>query len=334
MLLFNKHFHKTSSLPAIAAIAAAFLVAQTGLAFALDIQGTGGASGGTAASTLGDMFFQSCGNTLPIAQIFAYVSYVSAAACTVAGIHYFRLHTDNQANNSIQKPLMLWCGAALLFVLPSVLSAVATSLGYAVSPTMAGCHPAGSAGSDSAGGTGLDTMMANFVNNIAPPLTALVQVIANVAGVFMMLRGLMKASKYGFDPRANSIHSILVNIGFGAILFTIGGNFSMVMASLFGSSSVTDPSASSVLSWGFVSQLGGGSQQFATAVAAGLTFVQVIGFIAFVRGWLIMKKVVEGGGGNVTLAQGITHIAGGAMAINIFMMLKIFDKTFGTGLIQ
>jgi len=218
-----------------------------------------------------------------------------------------------------------------LFVLPSALSTVALSLGYAVSPTMAGCLPSGSA-NGGASGTGLDAMLSNFVSNIQAPLTALVQVIANVAGVYMMVHGLIKASKYGFDPKTNSIHSILTNIGFGAILFTIGGNFSMVMASVFGSSSVTDPSASSVLSWGFVSSLGGGSQQFATAVAAALSFVQIIGFIAFVRGWMVLKKVVEGGG-NVTMAQGITHIVGGVLAINVFAFLKVMDTTFGTNLL-
>jgi intracellular multiplication protein IcmC len=69
------------------------------------------------------------------------------------------------------------------------------------------------------------------------------------------------------------------------------------------------------------------------AVNSALTFVQVIGVIAFVRGWLILKKVVEGSG-NVSLAQGLTHILGGVLAINIFQFLLIMDHTFGLNLLD
>jgi len=104
-----------------------------------------------------------------------------------------------------------------------------------------------------------------------------------------------------------------------------------VTASVFGGS-VSD---AAVLNWGstVTSGLGGASAQFQTAVNAALSFFQIIGFIAFVRGWMVLKKVVEGGG-NVTMAQGITHIVGGVLAINIAPFLKIMDTTFGTNLLS
>jgi hypothetical protein len=73
--------------------------------------------------------------------------------------------------------------------------------------------------------------------------------------------------------------------------------------------------------------------QFSNAIEAALTFFQLIGMIAFVRGWMIMKSASEGTG-NATMAQGITHIIGGVCALNIFQFLHVFDYTFGTNLLS
>jgi hypothetical protein len=100
-----------------------------------------------------------------------------------------------------------------------------------------------------------------------------------------------------------------------------------VSASVLGGTVSDD---TSVLKWTLNGQAMGA--QFQTAVNAALSFVQIIGFIAFVRGWMIMKKVVEGGG-NVSMAQGMTHIIGGVLAVNIAPFLKIMDTTFGTNLL-
>lgn len=305
-----------------------FVVCLPTLAFAVPIEGQSGGGSGSA-STLGDMFGISCTNIHSFTIMFSYLSYAAGVVSTLMGINSLRLHTERPGNEPLNKGLMMFVGAACLLALPAAMTTVATSLGYANSPTMAVCKGAGGAG---AGGGGLDAMFAAFVTNIREPLIVMVQVIANVCGAYMMVHGFMQASKYGVDARTNSIHKILTNIGFGAILFTIGGCFSMVIASVFGGAGVTDPAKSTVLAYKFVANSGGGSDQFATAIAAGLQFIQIIGFIAFVRGWLVMKKVVEGGG-NASAATGITNIVGGVLAINISPFLTAMDKTFGSGIL-
>ncbi|MDE2029884.1 MAG: hypothetical protein KGI97_04890 [Alphaproteobacteria bacterium] len=279
------------------------------------------------ATTLGDIICNATINGSAFGPLFSWGAYGIGAILAVQGIHHMRLHVDSPQNNKMDKPLFLWLGSALLLSLPSFIGMIVTSLyGTTAAGGGAGCNPGGAGASAST----LDVMLTNFVNNIHDPLLGLVSIIAWVAGLLFVVRGLVKASKYGFDPRANSPHIILTNIVFGALLLTIGSNLDMVMGSVFGASTIK---GSSVLNWSFASALGGASTSFQTAVKAGLTFVQLIGAIAFVRGWLIMKKVVEGGG-NVTMAQGITHIVGGVLAINIFWFLKIMDTTFGTGLIS
>ena len=107
----------------------------------------------------------------------------------------------------------------------------------------------------------------------------------------------------------------------GNVLFTLFG---------VGTSDVIDyaTNESRVMSWNAVSVFG--STPFATAIAAALTFFQLIGILAFVRGLYIVKNAVEGTG-QATMAQGFTHIIGGVLAINIYTFLEVMDSTFGTG---
>ena len=273
-----------------------------------------------------------------LAELFTMVAWAAAAVFVVMGIHHFRLHNDSPSNNPLTKPIALWGGAGGLFAMPQVVETIVTSV-YGGSVPEGGLACTDTSPAAGGGTPGLDQMLATFVGNIEGPLLHFISGIAFLCGTYMVLRSLMQASKYGFDPKTNSVHSILTHMGFGALLLAISSNLDVMLGSVFGANSPTATNTaalaqSNALSWNssITTALGGASQQFQTAVTAGLNFFQIIGVIAFVRGWLIMKKVVEGGG-NVTMAQGITHIFGGVLAINIFTFLKIMDTTFGTNLL-
>jgi hypothetical protein len=313
--LLGKGNFKRIPFPALAALVVAFLFGTTHGAFA-------------QTSTLGDVVCSIYSNVKPFGNVFAMIAYVAGAAFTVQGIHHLRLHSSNPTNNPLNRGLMLLSGASGLFVLPSVIGMIESSL-YTVSGGGLTACSAGGVSAASAS-TGLDTMLSSFVGNIKDPLVAVISLTAILSGLYMVIRGLVKASKYGFDPKTHSVNSILAHLGFGSLLLTIGDNVDMMVNSVFGQ----DISGSSVITWRGLSSLAGGvSPEFINAVNAGLTFVQIIGAIAFVRGWMIMKKVVEGGG-NVTLAQGLTHIFGGVLAINIYQLLLIKYKTYGKNMLQ
>jgi hypothetical protein len=278
------------------------------------------------AESMSDVLCYAFDNSVPFGRFCQWGAYISGCILIVQGIHHFRLHTENPTGARLNTPVMMWLGAMFLMSLPTFCYTVISSIYGA--PTAGGGMTC-TAGSPTSGAATLDTMLTNFVGNIYAPMLSLVSLIAILCGLFMIVRGLMKASKYGVDPRTHSISSILSNIVFGGLLVTIGDNLTVMLASVFGTSAVQD---SSVINWANLTALAGGnSTEFQNALTAALQFVQIIGFISFVRGWLIMKKVVEGGG-QATMAQGITHIVGGAFAINIFQMLVIFDNTLGTGL--
>jgi len=61
-----------------------------------------------------------------------------------------------------------------------------------------------------------------------------------------------------------------------------------------------------------------------------LGLIQIVGLIAFIRGWLyISKSADQSGQGN--FVKGLTHIIGGIMAINIVGVRNVLWGTFGFG---
>ncbi|MGB9151626.1 MAG: hypothetical protein WCD70_00890 [Alphaproteobacteria bacterium] len=314
--MFNNTISKKIPILSLVALAVTFLLVSTGPAAA-------------QAANLGAMICNAKANTGPFfGPVLSAIAYIAGCFFVVQGIYHLRGHTESPQNYPMYKALMLLGGGALLLVLPATVSTIITSLyTTAAGGGVAACTPGAVTG-----GPGLDAMMASFVGNIKAPIETFVSSVAIACGLFMIVRGLVKASKYGFDAKTNSVNSIVSCIVFGAILMTVGTNLGYILTSLFGAPTVTTATQGTVLGWAFVAALGGGSAQFANGIAAALGFVQIIGVIAFVRGWLILKKSVDGNG-QATLAQGITHIIGGVLAVNIYPFLLVMDQTFGTNLL-
>jgi hypothetical protein len=165
------------------------------------------------------------------------------------------------------------------------------------------------------------------VYNIKSPMIFMLSVLSILIGIFMVIRGLLKASKFGQDAKS-SVPSIISNLVIGTVLYTVGTSLNEIMASVFGDSSIWGPGVVvSAIAYDF----GANTQPFQSAVYAALTFFQLVGFIAFIRGWMIIRDAVEGAHGQKTVAQGLTHIIGGVLAVNIYRFLDVMDNTFGTG---
>jgi hypothetical protein len=296
-----------------------------------------GSAQSASAQTFGNLLCRAFDNATSFGPLFVQIAYAAGALFGLRAVYHLRAHAEDPRNNKLTTPLMYLFGSACLMSLPGVVETLERSLGYTVTEGGVGSCAAISVSSSTGGAAtdvGLDGMLVNFIANIKGPMQDVISITAILCGLFMILHGLMKAAKYGTDPKANSIHSILTNLGFGAALMTIGDNMNLMVDTLFGGDTAEKGmgiSQGTVMAWKAVSDLG--SDQFAAAIAAALTFIQIIGAIAFVRGWLIMKKVVEGGG-NVSLAQGLTHILGGVLAINIGGFLPLMDMTMGTGLMN
>ena len=69
-------------------------------------------------------------------------------------------------------------------------------------------------------------------------------------------------------------------------------------------------------------------QHVLAMISTVLVFMTIIGYISFMRGFFIIKDVAEGSG-QASLMAGVTHIFGGALAVNLGPLLNAVQSTLG-----
>lgn len=256
-------------------------------------------------------------------------SFIAGLFLVVRGILLAKKHGENPNDSQVVKSVAHIVGGGTLMSLPSAAGVIQrTVFGAGGGAGDFGCTPGAVATAGS-----LDVMMQNFVNNIYDPMISLVSVLSVIIGATFIARGLLRGSKVGSDPRAGDPKSILTHLIIGAVLISMGTTLPDVLRSLFGgSASISDVTNYAGIQWSNFVGTGVDTTAADNTVRAILAFIQIIGVISFLRGWLIIKAAMEGG--QATIPQGITHIVGGAMAVNIDVMIGLLDDTFGTGIVS
>ncbi len=291
-----------------------------------------------SAQTLGDMMCSVSHNIATFQPLFVGLAYITGSILIGMGLLQLAIFTDTINSGrqfGVSRPKGYLVSGSGLLALPSFLGwAEHTLFGLNdLGSGIVGCIPGAAGavrGEHGIGGVaGLDNLMINLIENIKNPMTNALSVIAILIGLFMVMRGLIKGAKFGQDAKS-SIPTILANVIIGTILYTVGTSLNEIEATVFGDSNISGPNiVTSAIAYDF----GADTQPFQSAVYAALTFFQLIGFIAFIRGWMILRDSVDGGGGGGQnkIAQGLTHIFGGVLAVNIYRFLEAMDATFGTG---
>lgn len=288
----------------------------------------------TNAKTLGDIICNIQSGMNSYSTLISAICYIMGAFLGVRGVLYLNERfSSQQAGMSVTtKGIAHILGGGALLSAPTFTALLQASLFPTTKGSPMGSACAGTAPTAISAGASLDLVMNNLVKNISLPMFTILAGLSIAIGIFLIVRGLLKAAKYGVDPRSDNVKSITTNLLIGAIMLSIGNVLPAVLKTLFDVSDPSNINNFSGISWSSVA--GAASTTAAdNAVKAALAFVQIIGGIAFVRGWLMIKNAIEGTG-QQTVPQGITHIIGGAMCINIPLMLKILDTTFGTGLVK
>lgn len=167
----------------------------------------------------------------------------------------------------------------------------------------------------------IGSMFVNF-QTTSKVLTILVAAIAKTIGYFLVV-----ASAYQFIQVANGrleIKTPLTTLFVGAFLVVALTSFTAVSNTIdvafVGPGEVFDVSSSMSSSTAI-------NEQFAAVMAAIFTFMKLIGYVAFVRGALLLKAA--GAGKDGMIGRGLTHIFGGALAINIPVTVKLIGNSLG-----
>lgn len=133
--------------------------------------------------------------------------------------------------------------------------------------------------------------------------------------VFGESRTMMSSSQSIKDP--------LIHLFVGAMLIYFPTGFEIMMNSTFGYSTVL---AYAPINSGnpLLSALFGEDSQVGYTLAL---IIQVVGVVAFVRGWVLIARSASQGQPPGGTGKGLMHVFGGVMAMNIIGTLEVLENT-------
>ncbi len=171
----------------------------------------------------------------------------------------------------------------------------------------------------------------NIFQNLQPSLLQLENLITAVAylmGVHFLIKGI-GALKHAGEMRSHmsqqhSMKEPMYYLLVGSMLLYLPTALSVFLTTVFGSDDILQysqlQSSNTIL-----------NSMFGAAGVFGqdmVIFVQIIGLIAFIRGWLLVAKGAQQGGHQQGgMGKGMMHIFGGIMAINIVQTLNVISNT-------
>lgn len=175
-------------------------------------------------------------------------------------------------------------------------------------------------------------ILVNLANSLGP-VYKMVTGAAYVMGIAFAFKALYALKVYG-EARTmmsgnTSMKEPLTFLFIAGIFIYLPTGFAVVMNSTFGYANVLSYSEASSGATGAMGFLfGSGNAAFGNAL---MFIIQVIGVIAFVRGWIIIGRSAGQGQQPGGATKGLTHIIGGVLAMNIVGTMQVVTNTLFIG---
>lgn len=176
---------------------------------------------------------------------------------------------------------------------------------------------------------------ADILTNIAKTLEPVERLLTGAAyliGLAFAFKAIYTLKVYG-EARTMmssnaSIKEPVVYLMVAAIFIYFPTGLGMILQTTFGDSSILQYAPINSQNSTIDTLFGGGS-----VVGRPLTMlIQVIGLVAFIRGWVLIARSASQGQPPGGTGKGLVHVFGGILAINIVATLRIINNTlYGTG---
>lgn len=154
---------------------------------------------------------------------------------------------------------------------------------------------------------------------IIDPALTLVAIVATIMGVLMVGGAMVKAYTISLGRGDATISGVIWSMIIGGVLAS-----SMSMVRIFGNTLFDGDVSGGALLY----QAAGMTQAQQSAMTAIMALFTLTGYIAFVRGWVILNKhfngVIKDGVG-----LGLTHIIGGTILVYLDVFLSMLQNTTG-----
>ena len=281
-------------------------------------------------TTLGDALCWAMVSSSVFPVFLTAVSYLLGLVLGLWGILKVRDHVIDPSRVALSEGVSRLIAGGAFFAFPYVstilkasftnagilgLTTVSTNFGFNSSVTALTCG----------GSNSLDEAMGCFMNDILGPSHVVLNFFAFVAGMIFVMIGISRLIKSAQEgPRGPG--------GMGTFgTFVIGGMLMSATTLLraFSSSLFTSPVTFTFASMQYTTGMSAVETQAAhNVISAVLQFMIVLGMLSFVRGMFIMRDVAEGSQQASTMS-GVTHLIGGALAVNLGPLLNAVQQTLG-----
>ncbi len=279
---------------------------------------------GTGGFGLGSVVCNLFISTSPFLSFLTAIAYLFGLIVGVWGILKIKEHVENPNQVSIWDPVAKLVVAGGFFSLPYIVSVAYTSVAALIVPHS---NQLNGQVREAGGPGGLDTMIAALVNDTFGPVSLIVNWFGVVAGfilVFIGISRLMKSAQEGARG-PGGIGTIMTFVTGGALL-AFGPMVTALGTSLFAADGISSPNRGTL---NYTAGLSRPAVDRAESVIDSIIlFVAMIGFISIARGIFIMRGVAEGNSQASSMA-GITHLIGGAIAVNLAPFLNATQNTLG-----
>ena len=155
-----------------------------------------------------------------------------------------------------------------------------------------------------------------------PSILRLIVAISYVTGILFMVLGVFKLKAYGqmtiYQSANASMSGPLVFFFIGVTLIAFPAMVDVMLYTLWGYGSDGVPPYPGGTEWAYL-------------VGTTIGIIQIVGYVSFLRGWLLLSKMGTSGTQPGTLSKGIIRIAGGILAINVMGTWEILRNTIMGG---
>lgn len=174
----------------------------------------------------------------------------------------------------------------------------------------------------------LGTDIGNMFVAFQPSVQSLIKLtiaVSMIMGLVLIINSIYKLAQLGEggNQRGEGLKGPLVMFACGIALFGLMISLRTVGETMLMGSGPGD----------FLLPSSSGSGASTVIIVAILWFIRLVGFIALVRGFLLLNRHGQqaGGGQQGELGRGLTHIFGGVAAIHIDFTAKVLANTFAPG---
>ncbi len=292
----------------------------------------------TAPTTVGEVICASWLNSAGLPAFLSGIAYMLGLVFGVWALIKIKNHVLNPQQTSLWDGVSRLIAGGAFFALPTVVSALQMTFMPAASPLNLLWFGGGTAtgyegdlsllfGANACGvGTNsLDMVMACFMAEVLGPGQVALNFFCFVAGMIFIMIGISRLVKTAQDgPRGPGGMGTVSTFAIGGILISAN-----IILRAFSSTFFGNPQTATFANLTYTA----GMTPLETdavyhVISAVLRFMIIVGTISFVRGFFIVRQVAEGNQ-QASLMSGMTHILGGALAVNLGPLLNAVQQTIG-----